>query len=124
MSSVRRPRSQSSFAAQPPLIPEPMTMASKSMAPVSVERGGAADFAERQAGAPCAGHQLEAQLARRADFGVVVADQHQPLELAIGAVVRGDSRGVEFPEHDEAAFRRHFEKAHAEPAPRLLLDGL
>src|SRR4051794_39465894 len=89
---VRRPRSDSSFATHPPLIPEPTTMASKSMAlSARPERGRAADFVQRQAAAPGARHQLETQLLSGADFRVVVTQEHHLLELAIGRIVAGDA---------------------------------
>src|SRR5688572_16159826 len=109
--SVLKPRSHSSLATQPPLMPEPTTIASKIMSSSLSGRGSAADFRQRQAGAPRAGNEFVAQLDGRAHFGVVVAHQHQELHAPVVHVDRGDELFVDGLHERESILRTEREKA-------------
>src|SRR6478735_11195002 len=87
--SVRRPFSVSSFAAHPPVMPLPMTMASYSVcccpvmsrSRVGASGPGMADAPVRDVAAIDA-HGIDLELRHRAGFGGVVAEQGELLHAA------------------------------------------
>src|SRR5688572_7750917 len=125
ITSVFRPRSHNSLATQPPLIPEPTTIASKSMSfRRRSDRRGPSYFAQGQARTPRAGHELEAQFFGGADFRLVVAEQHEVLELPVRHVLALQAFRIERTHHFETLLGGELEECSATPAPGFVLDAI
>src|SRR5690606_13241488 len=86
MTSVFNPLSASSFAAQPPLMPEPMTIASDIAA--TSHRRAARVRRDLHRGHPSTRCVLVLELLRCAHFGEVIEREHELLEFLVDGIRR------------------------------------